>query len=263
MIKKKAAARSRDDLGAAPRALSRALRIFQILANTDRAVSLAELSEQLASPKSSLLNVLRPMVTDGYLVLESGSYRLGPRAFVLASRVLARWSFPKVIQEQLQQLWRTTGETVALAVLDREALRVNFFSVIESRRPVRYALQVGTSAQLYCTAAGKLLLSLSDTAFQEQYLKNTVFKPYTPRTITSGRKLRESLDEIRVRGWATAIGESIVESGAIAAPVTDPSGQVIAAMVVGSPAERLEAALDRLRDALLAAARRASGVLEE
>ncbi len=251
--------RTAEESAGGPRALSRVLRILDVLAGSNSGVSLASLSASLGSPKSSLLNLLRPLVADGYLGQDGGLYRLAPRAFRLGAHIVARWSFPQAVQSHLEKLWQMTGESVGLAVLDPEAERVTFISVMDSMQPVRYALRVGLSAHLYCTAAGRLLLAHMDEDWRERYLNNTTFKAYTPRTVTDPAVLRATLEWVRKHGYSISIGESMPRSGAIAAPVLSPDGKIAAAMVVGAPSDRLEAGLDELRDALLEAAARASG----
>ncbi|HZR36008.1 MAG TPA: IclR family transcriptional regulator [Nevskia sp.] len=254
--------RVEEDISGGPRALFRVLRILDSLAASGESASLAALSAQMGSPKSSLLNLLRPLVADGYLTMDGGYYRLGARSFRLAARILSRWSFPGLIQGQMEELWRRTGETVSLAVLDQDAARVTYISVIESQQPVRYAMQVGISAHLYCTAAGRMLLAVAEPAWQERYLKNVTLKAYTPRTVTSVKKLRELLRGIRDQGWSVSIGESMPNSGALAAPVLGPRGEVLGALTIGAPSERLEARQDELRVALLETAAKASGLAQ-
>ena len=80
---------------AGPRALTRILRLFDTLAKSSDGLSLAELNTVLESPKSSLLNLLRPLVADGYLMHSHGMYRLGPTAFRLAANIMSAWNFGK------------------------------------------------------------------------------------------------------------------------------------------------------------------------
>ena len=251
--------RVEEDISGGPRALFRVLRILDALAASGESASLAELSASLGSPKSSLLNLLRPLVADGYLAMDGGHYRLGARSFRLAARIVSRWSFPGLIRAQMEDLALRTGETISLAVLDHDAMRVTYINVIESQQPVRYSMRVGMSAHLYCTAAGRLLLAMADQRWQENYLKTVQLKAYTPRTVTSVRKLRELLRTAREEGWAVSIGESMPNSGAVAAPVYGPKGDVVAAITIGAPSERLEGHLDELREALVECAEKASG----
>jgi IclR family transcriptional regulator, acetate operon repressor len=143
-------------------------------------------------------------------------------------------------------------------VLDADAARVTFVSAIESTQPVRYSLSVGLSAHLYCTAAGRLLLAYAEPEWRERYLRTMHFKAYTPRTVTDPSVLRATLDKVRSQGYSVSIGESMPGSGAIAAPLLSPEGKVAAAIVIGAPGDRLEAALPRLLQDLTETAARAS-----
>ena len=62
---------------------------------------------------------------------------------------------------------------------------------------------------------------------------------YTERTIVELEPLLEELARIRRRGFATAIGEYELGLNAVAAPVHDARGNVIAAVDIWGPAFRL------------------------
>ena len=72
-----------------PRSLRRLLGIFDAIARAPEGLSLADLSGRLKSPKSSLLTLLRPLTTDGYLVHSNGRYVLGREIFALANNILS------------------------------------------------------------------------------------------------------------------------------------------------------------------------------
>jgi IclR family transcriptional regulator, KDG regulon repressor len=109
---------------------------------------------------------------------------------------------------------------------------------MESPRAIRMAAAVGGRAPLHCTAVGKVLL-----AFQPpEYVKDVIqqgLTAYTPRTVTKRDALLAMLDEVRLREHAVDDEES--ESGlrAIAAPVRNHSGSVIAAVGVAAPVQRM------------------------
>ena len=60
-------------------------------------------------------------------------------------------------------------------------------------------------------------------------------------TITDPGVLRAELADIRVRGWAATEGEYEIGLNAVAAPVRDANGDVIAAVSVSGPSFRLPA----------------------
>jgi DNA-binding IclR family transcriptional regulator len=62
---------------------------------------------------------------------------------------------------------------------------------------------------------------------------------YTERTITELEPLLEELARIRRRGYATAMGEYELGLNAVAAPVHDARGNVVAAVDIWGPAFRL------------------------
>jgi DNA-binding IclR family transcriptional regulator len=62
---------------------------------------------------------------------------------------------------------------------------------------------------------------------------------YTERTIVELEPLLEELARIRRRGYATAIGEYELGLNAVAAPVHDARGHVIAAVDIWGPAFRV------------------------
>jgi len=69
-----------------PRSLTRILALFDLVAQSDRPMTLAELSSALDCPKNSLLVLLRPLTERGYLMREKDTYFLGPRIFQFAQR---------------------------------------------------------------------------------------------------------------------------------------------------------------------------------
>jgi DNA-binding IclR family transcriptional regulator len=65
-------------------------------------------------------------------------------------------------------------------------------------------------------------------------------KKHTNRTISTAAKLREQLAEIRKDGYAVNWGEWVESVRGIAAPIFDANGNVIAALNLSVPAERLD-----------------------
>jgi len=91
---------------------------------------------------------------------------------------------------------------------------------------------------LHCVASGKVLMA----ALAEREVLRIVrrgLNAHTERTITELEPLLEELARIRRRGYATAIGEYETGLNAVAAPVHDARGSVIAAVDVWGPAFRV------------------------
>jgi DNA-binding IclR family transcriptional regulator len=91
----------------------------------------------------------------------------------------------------------------------------------------------GRGAPLHATANGKALLAFGDSGLPE------ALEPLTPRTIADPAALEQELDEVRRRGYATAVEELELGLHAVAAPVFDSAGICIAAVSVSGPSYRL------------------------
>ena len=238
----------------------RVLGLFGAIAHTADGLTLARLSAELGSPKSSLLTLLRPLVAQGYLTHENGVYKLGPSIFRLAADILSTRSFPKLIRPFMQQLVERSQESVYLAVIDRDARCVTYVEGIESPQPVRYMAPLGSPRPLYCSAAGRLLLAYADDEWRERYVKTTQLKAVTDRTLTDRARLRDELDSIRETGLAISIGEAVPGAAGLAAPVFDAQGKAAAALLIGAPVDRFEHNLPALRKLMKEVAAQASGL---
>lgn len=242
-----------------PRSLSRVLGLLETLANSRDGATLVELKESLQTPKSSLLNLLRPLTSDGYVARDRDSYRLGPSVFRLASSIMSVWNFSGTIRPYLEELAHATQESVYLGVLDTVGRAITYVDAIESSHAVRYSVPVGASRPLFSTAAGRVLLAFGDRTWVAQYLQDTPLTALTPHTIGSRDALVDELDRIRFTRISVSLGETFPESGAIAAPVFDANGGLMAAIAIGAPVTRLESRLAELRPVIRGIAARASG----
>src|SRR5581483_9251933 len=201
-------------------------------------ISLAELSATIAAPKSSLLGLLRSMVTLGYMEHDRGLYRLGPKAFRLAADILAIRRFPNLVRPILQELQAKSGETVFLVVLDRAAQRMTYADIVDSPNPVRYTVPTGTTRPLYVSAGGQMLLAYQEPGWAEAYIRAAHLEPLTPRTITDPEQLRQRLAAIRREGFAISLGETVPGAAGVAAPIFNRDGSVEAGLLIGAPLDR-------------------------
>ena len=243
-----------------PRSLARLLALFDVLSLMPEGMSLAELNVTLDTPKSSLLNLLRPLVSEGYLVHAAGTYRLGPSIFRLAASVMSAWNFPKMIRPFMEELVERTGESVLLGVLNRDAEVMTYVEILDSPHPVRYQIPVGTTRPLYASSAGRLLLAYTDKAWRDQYLTSASFKVKTATPMTRASLMRE-LDKIRSEGISTSIDGFMVGLAAVAAPVFDGEGRCIASLNIAGPSDRFRHELETLKATVKDVAARASGVV--
>lgn len=247
---------------AGPRSLMRLMALIEVLSKAPDGKSLADLSIALESPKSSLLNLLRPLVAEGYLIHADAIYRIGPATFRLAAEVMSAWDFPPMIRPFMEELATRTRETVMLGVMVPEAEAITYVEIIESPHPIRYQVPVGTSRPLYASSAGRLLIAHAPDEWRKQYLATVALKTRMaiPFTRTS---LAKEIVKIRAEGLSCSFDSYMKGLASVAAPVFDAGGRCIASINVAGPSERFHSEFEFLRATVREVAARASGLISE
>lgn len=237
------------------RTLNRALDILFCLADDAKPLSLVDISQRTGLDKSTTLRLLRALGARGMVKAseESGRYRLGLAVLALSGGVIGAADLRSVARPYMQQLHGLATETVALAVL-ADGARV-FVSQIESQHELRWVVQVGQRVPLHLGAAAKVMLAFLPEAEQERIIRRTDFTQMTPSSPSSAADLRRQLSEVRASGVAVGLGERISGITAVAAPIFDYTGRVVASLTVCGAQERFDSeAVDRIREPLIAAA---------
>lgn len=244
--------------------LERTMEILSSLELQPAGETIRALSDQLSVPRSTVYRILNTLHSHNVVQRRlDGTYVLGPRLLSLAAKVHSEETFDLVAlaQPSMKKLAEVTGEANKLSVLDNQAVVV----VASFAGQGQYALNptVGQSFPLHAGAASKLLLAHMDAAELEDFF-TAPLKRYTPRTIVDPAKLSSELNRIRKQGWASDKGEHGGSVWAVAAPVSTPSGRVVAALSVPYlAADKGNEEQDRLRDLVVEAAASISRRLSE
>ncbi|MBA2390817.1 MAG: IclR family transcriptional regulator [Geodermatophilaceae bacterium] len=216
--------------------VDRAITVLEILARAGEA-GVTEIAAELGVHKSTAFRLVAALENRGLVEQNSerGKYRLGVGIIRLAGATTARLDLVQESREIIRQLAAQTGETVNLAVLsDGAALYVDQVAGSSSLQSHNW---VGQRIPLHATSNGKVLLSgLPD---QEILAIAGQLRSFTPSTITSGRRLRAAVADVREKGYAVAVDELELGLTAIAAPIRNASGDVRASMSVSGPTFRL------------------------
>jgi IclR family acetate operon transcriptional repressor len=121
-------------------------------------------------------------------------------------------------------------ETVTLSVPGgHEAVTLDY---VQSPLSVRSVAEVGRASVAHATAVGKVFLAHGGAIPAGPLLA------YTERTIVDHDVLRIEVAGVRERGWGQAVGEREEDLNAIAVPVMDRAGQLVAILGIQGPAVR-------------------------
>jgi IclR family KDG regulon transcriptional repressor len=220
-----------------PGSAERILCVLESYLPTDRDLSLAEISGRLKMTKSSVHRTLATLTAHGFVEQDPTTrrYRLGMRLFEIGSAAIHQRGLHGAAHPALEELARVTGETCHLAVLSgTEAVYVY---KIDSSSHFSMSSRVGGRAPSYCTSIGKVLLAWAEDALFDRVVHDGL-RAFTPRTITSAKKLAEELQKVRNLGYAVDDAEYQEGLRCIAAPVRDHAGSIVAAVGVAGPTHR-------------------------
>jgi DNA-binding IclR family transcriptional regulator len=135
-----------------------------------------------------------------------------------------------------RQLAAELGEAVNVAILDSgEATNIvqeYGTSTITGRN------WIGQRTPLHATASGKVLLAWMDAVALKEILTSKLHH-YTPHTISDPTSLEAELTAVRELSWASTTEEFEIGLNAVAVPVRDATGEVVAAVGASGPSYRL------------------------
>ncbi len=218
--------------------VANSIRLTKAFSEHENEMGISALATRLGLAKSTVHRLASTLVE--YDILEqnreTGKYRLGLALFELGTLVRRHMDVASQAQGEIHTLAEASGETVQLAILDH--LSVLYIRVRESRQAVRMSSGLGSRAPAHCTSVGKALIAYQPADVVKQIVELGL-KRYTPNTITDPAALAQELASIRSKGYA--IDDEEIEEGlrCIAAPIRDHTGQVVAAISVAAPVQRM------------------------
>lgn len=178
----------------------------------------------------------------------SGRYRLGPLAVQLGLIGLQQADPVQVATPLLTPLAQALGHTVALAVWGERGATI--VRIAEADAPVRVTLRHGTVFSLAHTASGRLFAAHLAPALVRARLEAERRRTArgdadeglalagmpAAQPTPSWSAFETQLKEVRARGLSRSEGEILAGINAMAAPVFEPTGGMVLALVAIGPA---------------------------
>ena len=199
--------------------------------------SAPQIAEALQVHPRTARRLLNRLVADGWLQRIDGArplYVPTMRIVALAAQLAERAPVVRLGAAVAQDLQAATGNVVHLAVPSyRSALRLLRVNGDAGSRP-----QLRDLAPAHAIAGGKLLL-----AYREPWRESVLARPLEPvteLTVVDPDAVRSEAETTRARGFAVEDGEFRPGVRAIAAPVRDGFGDVVAALAVSGARAELE-----------------------
>lgn len=222
------------------RAVDRALDILLCFAES-KELSLTTIAKRVSLNKSTVFRILSTLEKKGFLARnpETEKYRLGLRMWELSVNLSHDDDPANLFLPEMTALRDTLGETVSLYIRDgRERVRIQ---AVESNQTIRRVAPIGARMPLSVGASSKALVTYASPDVQQLVFND----PNWPAWVSKEEYARQ-MEQIFANGYATSMEEREPGTSAIAAPIFNRRGKVIAALAVSGPASRLT--LQRMKE---------------
>jgi IclR family acetate operon transcriptional repressor len=219
--------------------VSRLLTALEFVAQAKEPVTAADLATSLGIPRATAYRVFARLEQEGIVIPEPGGrgFAAGERLSDLAMAALTSSTRHAARHRVLQALVDQVGETCNLTTLTGGD--VVYLDRVETHWPLRMHLSRGSRVPAYCTATGKLLLSLLPKPDMEALIRVAPLKRFAENTVTDPDRLIAELARIRAEGIGIDNEEFAAGMVAVAVPVFDRNQRTIAALAVHAPVVRL------------------------
>lgn len=227
----------------------RTLRALELLA--DRPQTQADLARELAVHRRTARRLLARLVDEGYAEAARGgrhlAFRPTSRLAVLGRQVADGLDVLAIARRRLADLDPGCAGARFIALLDDSGIALAHVEEPDGVDSSAASTTLPRTGPLHATAAGKVFLS-ADTALLGEVF-NQELLAYTARTHITRADLLLELATARERGYAVEDGEHHAGLRAVASPIVDHVGRVVAALgAIPAPDATLEQAGSVVRE---------------
>lgn len=231
--------------------LARGLEVIKVFDEDHPSRSFSDVAKATGLSRAAVRRSLLTLQKLGYMRSEGALFGLTPKVLELGHAYLRGLSTPQIAEPHLKDLMRTVRETTALSVLDGD--HVVHVARVPTTGVITVSINVGSRFPAYATAMGRVLLAGLDEETFEKYLSRVDLQPLTDRTVRNTDEFRAIIAAVRENGFCVADQELNRGLRAVAVPVRDREGTVIAAANIAVSAgmrslEELRDMVPRLRE---------------
>ena len=218
------------------RSTVRVLSILLALSNTPDGMTLAELSQQLSAPKSSLFTIIHTMANQNFASYNevTQKYSIGLNAYLTGVAYMETHNIFERFQEEMKSIVNQCSEICQLGILDHS--EVLYLAKVDSPEPIRLSSSIGKRLPAYCTSLGKSLLCECTKEDLEVLFPNPLI-PFTPNTVKNLDELYKQILTVRATSIAIERGETHPDISCISTPLFH-NGKPAASISVSVPTFR-------------------------
>jgi len=218
--------------------LARGLAVIQAFSQTRRELTISQISGKTGFSRAAVRRCLYTLLKLSFAGSDDNRhYYLRPRVLTLGHSYISSMPLAAAAQPILDHVSHVLRESCSIATLD--GTEIVYIARANVTRIMSIDLGVGSRLPAYCTTMGRILLAHLAPQEAEEILSRIEFRRFTERTVVGVEKLRQILRIVQRNGYS--IVDQELEHGlrAVAVPIRNPAGQVVAALNVGVHAQRV------------------------
>jgi IclR family pca regulon transcriptional regulator len=217
--------------------LEKGLQVIEAFDQERARLTIAEVAERTGLTRAAARRYLITLAHLGYMRHENKLFSLTPMVLRLGQSYLHSARLPRIVQPLLYRLAYSLEEAASAGVLDHDQLVC--VAAVSAGRLVSTTLQPGTRVPAYCTANGRMLLASLPPAQIDSFLQRAQPEQITAHTIVNKERLALEMARTRAQGYALVDQELELGLRAIAVPLKNFRGDIVAAINISVHAGRM------------------------
>ncbi len=217
--------------------LEKGLAVIRAFSREHPALTLSDIARAARIPPATARRCLLTLEALGYVMRNQRTFLLRPRVLELGAAYLESLNIERLTKTHLEELAQNTSDSAALCVLD--GADIVYVARASVRTLLRLEAHVGSRFPAHATSTGRVLLAGVSAERLQHYFESANIQALTDRTVTDRARLRSLIDECRRTGYAAVEDELAYGVIAMAVPVVDHQGRVVAALNSSSHSRRI------------------------
>jgi DNA-binding IclR family transcriptional regulator len=222
------------------KSLDKALSILDLIHEEGGNLPLSEIASRLRFEKGTVHRMLQTLQARRFIQQDpvTRKYGLGDRSIELGSRIDKNKVLRSTLEPHLKKILEKCKETVWVVVLEGDEAKCIVRS--EPDKFLKVTFQEGCRLPAHCTGGGRILLAgLTDEAVRKLYDGEKTLKKLTPKSIGTLESLMKALKQIRNEDVDFEYDQVSIGANCVSAPIRNLQGQIVAAISISGPKERM------------------------
>ena len=214
--------------------LAKGLRVIECFTSEAPRLAITDVARITGYDRATARRCLLTLHAEGFADYDGKFFTLTPRILRLGMGALASLPLPQIVQPWLDQLTEQIGQSCSVSILD--GAEIVYIARAAQRRVMSIGLMPGSRLPAHCTSMGRILLAALPENEARAVIEGSDLTPRTPFSLTDPDEIMTRIAEARQLGYALIDQEIEIGLRALAVPVLDGRGAVVAALNTGMAA---------------------------